>query len=85
FMDGLAMILLTVPILMPVLATFDISLLWFGVFMVILVELALVTPPIGMLSYIVHRIAPNPEVNEGMTVRLPDVFKGVSWFVATSA
>ncbi len=85
FMDGLAMILLTVPILMPVLATFDISLLWFGVFMVILVELALVTPPIGMLSYIVHRIASNPEVNEGMTVRLSDVFKGVAWFVATSA
>ena len=53
--------------------------------MVILVELALVTPPIGMLSYIVHRIASNPEVNEGMTVRLSDVFKGVSWFVVTSA
>lgn len=85
FMDGLAMILLTVPILMPVLETFDISLLWFGVFMVILVELALVTPPIGMLSYIVHRIASNPEVNQGVTVRLSDVFKGVSWFVVTSA
>lgn len=85
FMDGLAMILLTVPILMPVLATFDISLLWFGVFMVILVELALVTPPIGMLSYIVHRIASHPEVNQGVTVRLSDVFKGVSWFVVTSA
>lgn len=85
FMDGLAMILLTVPILMPVLDTYDISLLWFGVFMVILVELALVTPPIGMLSYIVHRIASNPEVNLGVTVRLSDVFKGVAWFVATSA
>lgn len=85
FMDGLAMILLTVPILMPVLDTYDISLLWFGVFIVILVELALVTPPIGMLSYIVHRIASNPEVNLGVTVRLSDVFKGVAWFVATSA
>lgn len=84
FMDGLAMILLTVPILIPVLDSFDISLLWFGVFMVILVELALVTPPIGMLSYIVHRIASNPEVNLGVTVRLSDVFKGVSWFVAVS-
>ncbi|AWH93965.1 C4-dicarboxylate ABC transporter permease [Dietzia lutea] len=85
FMDGLAMILLTVPILMPVLSTFDISLLWFGVFMVILVELALVTPPIGMLSYIIHRIASHPEVNRGATIRLSDVFKGVSWFVVTSA
>lgn len=84
FMDGLAMILLTVPILMPVLDSFDISLLWFGVFMVILVELALVTPPIGMLSYIVHRIASNPEVNLGVTIRLSDVFRGVTWFVVTS-
>lgn len=84
FMDGLAMILLTVPILMPVLDSFDISLLWFGVFIVILVELALVTPPIGMLSYIVHRIASNPEVNQGIHIRLSDVFRGVFWFVMVS-
>lgn len=45
FMDGLAMILLTVPVLMPVLASLEINMIWYGVFMVILVEIALVTPP----------------------------------------
>ncbi|TXG92279.1 TRAP transporter large permease [Rhodococcus rhodnii] len=84
FMEGLALILLTVPILMPVLAVYDVDLVWFGVFMIILVELALVTPPIGLLSYIVHRIAQNPDVNLGTRITLSDVFKGTAWFVAVS-
>ncbi|MDJ0359765.1 TRAP transporter large permease [Rhodococcus sp. H29-C3] len=84
FMDGLAMILLTVPILIPVLTVLDIDMIWFGVFMVILVELALVTPPIGMLTYIVHRLAQREEVNLGVPISLSDVFKGVAWFVAVS-
>ncbi|ASR35517.1 C4-dicarboxylate ABC transporter permease [Prauserella marina] len=85
FMDGLAIIFLTVPILMPVLESFDIDLMWFGVFIVILVELAMITPPIGVLSYIVHRISQNPDVNLGTEVRLSDVFKGIVWFVAVGA
>ncbi|QSE95641.1 TRAP transporter large permease [Rhodococcus pseudokoreensis] len=81
FMDSLAMILLTVPVLMPVLTVLDIDMIWYGVFMVILVEIGLVTPPIGMLSYIVHRLAQHPDVNLGRTVNLSDVFKGTAWFI----
>ncbi|EOM76940.1 TRAP transporter large permease [Rhodococcus rhodnii] len=81
FMDSLAMILLTVPVLLPVLTALDIDMIWYGVFMVILVEIGMVTPPIGMLSYIVHRLAQNPEVSLGRTVRLTEVFKGTAWFV----
>ncbi|GGL16134.1 TRAP transporter large permease [Nocardia jinanensis] len=81
FMDSLAMILLTVPVLMPVLSALDIDMIWYGVFMVILVEIGLVTPPIGMLSYIVHRLTQHPEVNLGRTVHLSDVFKGTAWFI----
>lgn len=81
FMDSLAMILLTVPVLMPVLSALDIDMIWYGVFMVILVEIGLVTPPIGMLSYIVHRLTQHPDVNLGRTVHLTDVFKGTAWFI----
>ena len=84
FMDGLAMVLLTVPLLLPVIEAFDISPLWFGVFMVIVVELAMITPPIGVLSYVVFRTVQNPEVNLGHRVTLPDVFRGISWFVAVT-
>lgn len=34
-----------------------------------------------MLSYIVHRIAQHPDVNQGVPVKLSDVFKGTAWFV----
>ncbi|NKY33077.1 TRAP transporter large permease [Nocardia speluncae] len=84
FMDSLAMILLTVPVLMPVLSALDIDMIWYGVFMVILVEIGLVTPPIGMLSYIVHRLTQHPEVNLGRTVHLTDVFKGTAWFITAA-
>ncbi|WP_227013394.1 TRAP transporter large permease [Pseudonocardia sp. EC080619-01] len=84
FMDGLAIVLLTVPLLLPVIDAFDISALWFGVFMVIVVELAMITPPIGVLTYVVFRTAQNSEVNLGARIGLSEVFRGIGWFVAVA-
>ncbi|MGY1914143.1 TRAP transporter large permease [Blastococcus sp. SYSU DS0973] len=84
FMESLSMMLVTVPILMPALAHFDISLLWFGVFVVALGELAQVTPPVGLLAFVVHRLSQRPEVNLGKRITLGDVFIGVSWFIPIS-
>lgn len=81
FMDSLAMILLTVPILAPVLVALDVDLVWYGIFMVILVEIGLVTPPVGLLGYVVHRVSQNPEVSRGVNVPLGDVFRGVLPFI----
>ncbi|MBA0126574.1 TRAP transporter large permease subunit [Haloechinothrix sp. YIM 98757] len=81
FMDPLSIMLLTVPLLVPTLDTMDISLLWFGVFVVFLAELAIVTPPVGILSFIVHRIVADPEVNGGQTITLGDIFRAVAWFL----
>lgn len=81
FMDGLSIILLTVPVLLPVLNTLDIDLVWFGVFLVVMVEIGLVTPPVGILGYVVHRITKNPQVNQGLDIKIEDVFKGVLPFV----
>ena len=84
FMDTMAMMLITFPVLAAPLAALDVDLLWFGVFIVMLAEIALVTPPIGILSFVVHRLAQLREVNVGHTVTLIDVFKGVSWFIVVS-
>jgi TRAP-type C4-dicarboxylate transport system permease large subunit len=59
----------------------DVSPLWFGVFVVLLGELGMITPPVGILSYIVHNIAKNPEVNLGQTITLKDVFTSLLWFL----
>ncbi len=50
FMDPMAIMVLTIPILIPTLNSLDISLLWFGVFTVFMGELAVVTPPVGILA-----------------------------------
>lgn len=81
FMDPLTMILVTVPILMPTIAALDISLIWFGVFVVLLGEVSIITPPVGILTFIVHRIAQEPDVNLGHRIRLSDVFFGVLIFL----
>ncbi|MCH8565265.1 TRAP transporter large permease [Nesterenkonia sp. LB17] len=81
FFDTLSMMVLTVPILVPILTQMDISLIWFGIFMVLLGELAMVTPPVGILSFIIHGIAKDPEVNLGHNITLGDIFTSLAWFL----
>ncbi|GAA2448870.1 TRAP transporter large permease [Actinomadura vinacea] len=81
FMEPLPMMVLTIPILMPTLGALDISLLWYGVFAVFMGELAVVTPPVGILAFIIHSITKDPEVNRGQEIGLNDVFKAVWWFM----
>ncbi|WP_104106654.1 TRAP transporter large permease [Nocardioides sp. 616] len=84
FLDPLAMMLLTVPILIPTLEILDISLLWFGVFVVFMGELAVLTPPVGILAYIIHNITKDPAVNRGTDISLRDVFVAIAWMMPAS-
>lgn len=79
FMDTLTMMVLTVPIMLPTLAALEISPLWFGVFVVFMGELGMLTPPVGILSFIIHGIVKDPEVNLGQRIDLKDVLVGVAW------
>lgn len=81
FMEPLPMMVLTIPILMPTLVSLDISLLWYGAFAVLMGELAVVTPPVGILAFIIHQITKEPEVNQGQNIRLNDVFMACWWFM----
>ena len=81
FMDPLLIMILTVPLLVPSLTGLDVSLLWFGVFVVLTAELAILTPPVGILSFIVHGITRSREVNQGQEISLQDIFVAVLWFM----
>jgi tripartite ATP-independent transporter DctM subunit len=78
-MDALAMILLTVPVFAPVLVTLDLGLspdavlVWFGIIALIVTEIGLITPPIGLNVFIISSLAPK--------VRIGDIFKGAFPFV----
>lgn len=82
FLESLPMILLTVPLLQPPLEAMGVDMIWFGIFIVIMCEIGMVFPPIGMLVFIVHRLAQNPAVSRGVPVSLGDVYRGVMPFVA---
>ena len=51
--DSLAMLLLTVPIFTPILEPLGVDMIWFGIVMIIVVEMGLITPPIGMNVFVV--------------------------------
>lgn len=78
-METLPMMALTVPVLIPTLASFDISLLWFGAFVVLLGELAILSPPVGVLIYMIHQMMQDKRVSLGAKVSLRDVFVTTTW------
>ena len=73
FMDSLAMIMLTIPIFSPVVTNLGFDPIWFGVIIVLVTEMGVVTPPVGVNVYVVHGIAKD--------VPLETIFKGVAPFV----
>jgi len=69
FMDALAMIMLTVPIFFPVVQTLGFDPIWFGVVIVLVTEMGVITPPVGINVYVVYGVARD--------VPLESIFKGV--------
>jgi tripartite ATP-independent transporter DctM subunit len=59
-LDVFGMLVLTIPFLVPVVTELGIDLIWFGVFVVIMAELALVTPPVGANVFVMRRVARGP-------------------------
>jgi C4-dicarboxylate transporter DctM subunit len=73
FLDALAMILLTVPIFFPIITDLGFDPVWFGIIVVMVVELGLITPPIGMNVFVIKGMMPD--------VKLSSIYKGVIPFV----
>jgi C4-dicarboxylate transporter, DctM subunit len=73
-LDGLAMMLLTTPILLPLVTSLGLSPVWFGIFLIRAMELGFVHPPIGMNLYVIQGVAPDISIGR--------VFRGVLPFLA---
>jgi C4-dicarboxylate transporter, DctM subunit len=72
-LDVFGMLVLTIPFVMPVVRELGIDPVWFGVFVVVMAEIALVTPPIGANVFVMRRTAPD--------VPMGEIFMGVLPFV----
>jgi len=60
FLESLSMLLIMVPVLFPTVASMGIDPIWFGIFFVILIEVALITPPVGLNLFVIQAIAKTP-------------------------
>ena len=74
FVDGLAVILLTIPIFYPVVLDLGFDPIWFGVLVVMTVEIGLISPPIGMICFIMNNMVRD--------IGLVNIYKGVLPFMA---
>jgi TRAP-type C4-dicarboxylate transport system permease large subunit len=78
-MDSLAMILLTIPVFFPLIMTLDFGMtpeetaIWFGILTLIVVEVGLITPPVGLNVFIINKLAGD--------VSIAETFKGVLPFL----
>lgn len=74
FLEGFAILVLTLPLLQPVMESLDFNMVWFGVLMVIVLEMGLISPPVGINVFVVKGIAPDVPMN--------DIFRGIwpFWF-----
>ncbi len=64
FLEGIAMILITVPIVLPLVLSFGYDPVWFGVLLVILIEIGLITPPVGMNLFVIRAVSPQLKVTD---------------------
>lgn len=74
FLELIGMMLLTLPIIYPAIVALGFDPIWFGIIVVKMCEICLVTPPVGLNVYAVYSVAPN--------VRLEDIFRGILPFLA---
>jgi TRAP-type C4-dicarboxylate transport system permease large subunit len=73
FMDAIGMLLLTLPIVFPVIVNLGYDPIWFGIIVVKLCGICLLTPPVGLCCYVVNGVRPD--------IPLGDVFRGIWPFV----
>ena len=71
FLDSIGILVLTLPFVVPLIQGYGLDLIWFGVVVVKLLEIGLITPPVGLNVFVIKSVAPE-------SVSLEAIFKGVA-------
>ncbi|MGE0627848.1 MAG: TRAP transporter large permease [Hyphomicrobiaceae bacterium] len=69
FLEGFSILVLTLPIVIPIMKALNYDLIWFGVLMVIVLEMGLISPPVGINVFVVKGLVPDVPITE--------IFKGI--------
>lgn len=73
FLEGLSMLVLTMPIFYPIMMNLGFDPIWYGVIIVVVLEMAMISPPIGVNAFVVKSLVPD--------VPLKDIFVGIVPFL----
>lgn len=73
FLDSISMILITVPVFLPIVEAVGFSPVWFGIFLVIVAEIGLITPPVGLNIFVIRSQAPD--------IPLSAIYRGILPFL----
>ncbi len=76
-MDSLALIMLTIPIFFPIVVNLGYDPIWFGVIIVLITEMGVITPPVGINVYVVYGVSQRIVKD----IRLEEIFKGIFPFL----
>jgi TRAP-type C4-dicarboxylate transport system permease large subunit len=74
-MTSCRMIMLTVPIFLPIIDSYGYSLIWFGIYVILVMELGAIAPPVGLNCFIIQGVSKN--------IPLGTIYKGALPFIAT--
>jgi TRAP-type C4-dicarboxylate transport system permease large subunit len=74
FLEGIGMVLITVPVFLPLVVKYGYDPVWFSIIVVIVVELGLIHPPVGMNLFVIQAQAPD--------VKITSIYRGVIPFLA---
>jgi C4-dicarboxylate transporter, DctM subunit len=72
-LESMSMILLTIPIFFPIVQALGFDPIWFGIIIVVVVEISLITPPIGLNVFVLKATIPD--------VPMATIFRGVALFI----
>lgn len=76
FIDGVSIIFLTLPLLLPLVSEVGFNLIWFGIIVTILVEIGQLTPPMGLAFFVLQAIRPRAKISDMVLGSLP--FAGIA-------
>lgn len=74
FVESISLLLLTLPVIEPLLRGLGVDMVWFGIIVIKMLEIGMITPPVGLNVYVMKS-------SLGNTVSLNEMFKGTAWFI----
>ena len=73
FMETLSMMIVTIPLVAPIMTALGFDPIWLGIVIIVLVETALITPPVGLNLFVVHSVRKSGSMNAVIVGSLPFV------------